>query len=147
MLNINKKVITTTIIVCLLGLFTSSTVSAYPANLLIQPQASELIQSTYIDVVPDVKGKLTVTARLKATQRVQKLGVKSIEIQTMKNGYWQSIKTLAKNDYAHNTASYNIDCAYYGTRGKRYRAYVKFYIEDGDKSETKSAISSPVTAE
>ena len=67
-------------------------------------------------------------------------------IQVPGTHLWQSIKTLAKNDYAYNTASYNIDNIYYGTSDKRYRAYVKFYIEDGDKSETKSAISSPVTA-
>jgi hypothetical protein len=110
------------------------------------PQASEYIRSTSVEIIPQGSGKLFVKNKLGATTIVDKLGIKTLEIQTVRNGYWQTIYTIVKNDYLYNTGTYVYDCYYYGTPGTQYRSYVEFYVEDDGGSETKIVASSPKVA-
>ena len=110
------------------------------------PQASEYIRSTSVEIVPQGSGKLLVKNKLGATTIVDKLGIKTLKIQILKNGSWQTIDTLVKNDYLYNTGTYVYDCYYYGTSGTQYLSYVEFYVEDDGGSETKIVASSPKVA-
>lgn len=78
---------------------------------------------------------------LGATRIVDKLGIKTLEIQKKVNGYWQAAYTL-KNQYQYNTGTFVLDLLYYGTPGAEYRSYVEFYVEDDGGSETKLIVSS-----
>jgi hypothetical protein len=110
------------------------------------PQASEYIRSVRAEITPQGNGKLLVQNQLGATRTVDKLGIKTLKIQILKNGSWQTIDTLVKNDYLYNTGTYVYDCYYYGTSGTQYRSYVEFYVEDDGGSETKIVASSPKVA-
>ncbi len=125
----------------------ASPLSSYAATDNTQsPDASYYIRSTSVTVQALGNGKLLLENALGATRIVDQLGVKTIEIQTLKNGYWQSIYTIVKNDYLYNTGTYVYDCYYYGTPGTQYRSYVEFYVADDGGSETKICTSNPVTA-
>jgi hypothetical protein len=87
-----------------------------------------------------------VENKLGATRIVDKLGIISLEIQTKRNGYWQSIAILARDVYSYDTGTFVYDTLYYGTAGTEYRSYVEFYVENDGGSETKIVVSSPVTA-
>lgn len=110
------------------------------------PRASEYIRSTSVEIIPQGNGTLLVKNKLGATTIVDKLGIKSLEIQTIRNGYWQSIYTIVKNDYLYNTGTYIYDCYYSGTPGTNYRSYVEFYVENNGGSETKIVTSTPKVA-
>ena len=110
------------------------------------PQASQYIRCTSANITPQGNGRLLVENKLGATTIVDKLGIKTLEIQTVRNGYWQSIHTIVKNDYLYNTGTYIYDCYYSGTPGTKYRSYVEFYVENNGGSETKIVTSTPKAA-
>ncbi|NLN49446.1 MAG: hypothetical protein GX154_10260 [Clostridiales bacterium] len=110
------------------------------------PQASEYIRSTTVEIIPQGNGILFVKNQLGATRRVDKLGIKILKIQTLKNGSWQSIDTPVRNDYLYNASTYIYNFYYNGTPGTQYRSYVEFYVENGGGSETKIVTSTPKTA-
>ncbi len=112
----------------------------------LAPQASLYIRSTSATIQPQGNGKLYLENILGATRIVDQLGVKTIEIQTLKNGYWQSTYTIVKNDYFYNTGTYVYACYYSGTPGTQYRSYVEFYVSNAGGEETKIVTSQPVTA-
>ncbi|CDX02751.1 hypothetical protein DesLBE_4829 [Desulfitobacterium sp. LBE] len=130
------------VILCTMAPFTS-----YAAgNNAHTPQASLYIRSTSAIVQAQGNGKLYLENILGATRIVDQLGVKTIEVQTLRNGYWQSIHTIAKDDYLYNTGTYAYACYYNGTPGTQYRSYVEFYVANAGGEETKIVTSQPVTA-
>lgn len=115
---------------------------------IIYPQASKYIRSTSVTLKSEGSdGELLSENKLGATRTVDKLGIKTLEIQTKVNGYWRKYKTLIKDSYRYDANTFIYDLYYYGTPGTEYRTYVEFYVEDDGGSETKIVISSPVTAE
>ena len=110
------------------------------------PQASEYIRSAKVEIIPQGNGTLLVKNQLGATRTVDKLGIKTLKMQTFKNGSWQSLATPISGDYAYNTNTYVYNFYYYGTPGTQYRSYVEFYVENNGGSETKVVTSSPAVA-
>jgi hypothetical protein len=114
----------------------------------IYPQASEYIRSTNVTLkVEGSDGKLLLENKIGATRTVDKLGIKTLEIQTKVNGYWRKYETLVKDSYRYDANTFIYDLYYYGTPGTEYRTYVEFYVEYDGGSETKIVTSLPVTAE
>ncbi len=110
-------------------------------------QASKYIRSTSAVITPQGNnGILILENKLGATRIVDKLGIKTLEVQTMVNGYWRSIHTVVKNDYLYNTGTYNWNSYYYGTPGTQYRTYVEYYVENDGGSETRIVTSTPKIA-
>ncbi len=110
------------------------------------PQASEYIRSATAGITPQGNGKLLVQNQLGATRTVDKLGIKTLKIQTLRNGSWQTIDTPVSGNYSYNTGTYIYNFYYYGTPGTQYRSYVEFYVENNGGSETKIVTSSPKVA-
>jgi len=128
-------------------------ITAFPFNAyasessIVYPQASEYIRSTSVTLKSEGSdGKLLSENKLGATKIVDKLGIKTLEIQTKVNGYWRKYETLIKNSYRYDAATFIYDFYYYGTPGTEYRTYVEFYVENDGGSETKIVTSSPLTA-
>ncbi|MDO0823912.1 hypothetical protein [Desulfosporosinus nitroreducens] len=139
----NFIVVCFTVILCMLA---SPLTSYADAGSVQTPQASLYIRSTSATIQPQGNGKLYLENILGATRIVDQLGVKTIEIQTLRNGYWQSTDTIVKNDYLYNTGTYVYACYYNGTPRTQYRSYVEFYVANAGGSETKIVTSQPVTA-
>lgn len=132
-----------TVMLCMLA----SPLASYASAGNVQaPKASLYIRSTSVSTKAMGNGTILLKNKLDATRIVDQLGVKTIEVQTLKNGYWQSIYTIVRNDYLYNSGTYIYDCYYYGTPGTQYRSYVEFYVADNGGSETKIVTSNPVTA-
>jgi hypothetical protein len=55
------------------------------------------------------------------------------------------VEILVSDNYKNDAISYIYDTFYYGSVGTTYRAYVEFYVEKDNGSETKISVSSPVT--
>lgn len=125
----------------------SFTAHAYEDG-IVYPQASEYIRSTSVSLEAEGSdGKLLSENKVGATRIVDKLGIKTLEVQTKVNGYWRKYETLIKDSYKYDAATFIYDFYYYGTPGTEYRTYVEFYVEDDGGSETKIVTSLPVTAE
>lgn len=141
----NKSILFLTVIMCI----TVFSLTAYASeSSIVYPQASEYIRSTSVTLEAEGSdGKLLSENKLGATRIVDKLGIKTLEIQTKVNGYWREYETLVKDSYRYDAATFIYDFYYYGTPGTEYRTYVEFYVEYDGGSETKAVTSSPVTAE
>ena len=141
-----KKIMTLlfTVMLCMLASPLASFAST--DNGQAPDRASLYIRSTSVTAQAIGNGTLLLENKLGATRIVDQLGVKTIEVQTLRNGYWQSIYTIVRDDYLYNTGTYVYDCYYYGTPGTQYRSYVEFYVADDGGSETKIVTSNPVTA-
>lgn len=143
MLSISMKKTAVSILICVL-LISAVSFTAYANER--EPMASEYIRSTSVELISIGNGQLIAENMLGATRIVDKLGIKTLEIQKKVNGYWQAAYTL-KNQYQYNTGTFVLDLLYYGTPGAEYRSYVEFYVEDDGGSETKLIVSSPVVAQ
>ncbi len=143
----NKKKIIAILFVCMFCMLFSPIASYAEAEDVQSPQASEYIRSTSAVIVSNGGGELLLKNKLGATRIVDKLGIKTLEIQKKVNGYWRSIDTLATDDYLYGTGTYVFDCYYYVTPGVEYRSYVEFYVENDGGSETKIVTSEPVVAQ
>ncbi len=143
---LGKKRIIMVLFTVMLCMLASPLASLASANNVESPKASLYIRSTSVTARAMGNGTLLLENKLGATRIVNQLGVKTIEVQTLKNGYWQSVYTIVRNDYLYNTGTYVYDCYYYGTPGTKYRSYVEFYVANDGGSETKIVTSNPVTA-
>ncbi|EHQ90132.1 hypothetical protein [Desulfosporosinus youngiae] len=141
-----KKKIIAQLFTVMLCMLTSPLASYASADNVESQKASLYIRSTSVTAQAIGNGTLLLENMLGATRIVDQLGVKTIEVQTLRNGYWQSIYTIVRDDYLYNTGTYVYDCYYYGTPGTQYRSYVEFYVADDGGSETKIVTSNPVTA-
>lgn len=141
-----KKMIALLFTVMLCMLVSPLASYASTGNVQAPDRASLYIRSTSVTAQAIGNGTLLLENMLGATRDVDQLGVKTIEVQTLRNGYWQSIYTIVTNDYRYNANTYVYDCYYYGTPGTQYRSYVEFYVADDGGSETKIVTSNPVTA-
>ncbi len=117
------------------------------ADNVLSPQASKYIRSTSVNMFPEGDNALLMENKLGATRIVDKLGIITLEVQAMKNGYWQSVDVLVTDDYLYDTGTYIYDTYYYGTPGTKYRTYVEFYVENDGGYEIKAVASTPKTAE
>ena len=140
---LKKKMI---LIVWVAMLYMLASPLAVYANTNYFPRASEYIRSTTIEIIPQGNGILFVKNQLGATRTVDKLGIKTLKIQTLKNGSWQTIATPVSGDYFYNASTYIYNFYYDGTPGTQYRSYVEFYVENDGGSETKIVTSTPKTA-
>ena len=80
-----------TVMLCMLA---SPLASYASAGNVQSPQASLYIRSTSVTAQAIGNGTLLLENKLGATRIVDQLGVKTIEVQTLRNGYWQSIYTI-----------------------------------------------------
>lgn len=139
-----KRIGTVIAIVCITVILFSTTVSSCAE--IVQPYASALIGSKSIGCSTLGDGVVRFTADLTGTTILDKVGFKEISIQEYSNGAWRSMKSTY-NKYAYDTGLHAYSLSYDGTAGMQYRAYVKFYAEDGDISDTKTMYSPIVIAE
>jgi len=111
----------------------------------IQPYASQLISSKaiYCDVLGD--GKVRFSTDIAGTTILDKVGFKEISIQEYSGGTWRSMKSTY-NKYAYDVIVHAYSLSYDGTAGMQYRAYVRFYAQDGDLSDTKTMYSPIIIA-
>lgn len=58
------------------------------------PQASKYIRSTSVNIFPEGDGVILLENKLGATRIVDKLGIITLEIQVMKDGYWRTERVL-----------------------------------------------------
>lgn len=112
----------------------------------ISPQASRYISSTNVAIQAEGNGKLYLYSKVVGTGIMDQIGVKTMEIQTLKNGSWQTAYTIVEDDYRYNTGTYVYTCYYTVIPGNQYRSYVEFYVAHNGGSETKIVTSSAVTA-
>lgn len=112
----------------------------------ISPQASRYISSTNVAIQAEGNGKLYLYSKVVGTGIMDQIGVKTMEIQTLKNGSWQTAYTIVEDDYRYNTGTYVYACYYTVIPGNQYRSYVEFYVAHNGGSETKIVTSSAVTA-
>lgn len=146
MIPISKKKLFAVLFTVMVSIATCPLASYANTDSSQSPKASLYIRSTSVTVQALGNGKLLLENKLGATRIVDQLGIKSLEVQTKRNGYWQTVYTIATNDYLYDTGTYVYDCYYYGTSGTQYRSYVEFYVADDGGSETKVVTSDPVTA-
>lgn len=148
MSNIKNKKITVILLTAVMFTIVFSFTAYASENGIVYPQASEYIRSTSVTLKSEGSdGKLLSENKLGATRTVEKMGIKTLEIQTKVNGYWRKYETIVKDSYRYDANTFIYDFYYYGTPGTEYRTYVEFYVENDGGSETKIVISSPVTAE
>lgn len=112
----------------------------------ISPQASRYISSTNVAIQAEGNGKLYLYSKVVGTGIMDQIGVKTMEIQTLKNGSWQTAYTIVEDDYRYNVTTYAYACYYTVIPGNQYRSYVEFYVVGNGGSETKIVTSSAVTA-
>jgi len=147
MVDIKNKKFKTILLTAVMCIEAFSFTAYASENGIVYPQASEYIRSTSVTLKSEGSdGKLLSENKLGATRTVDKLGIKTLEIQTKINGYWRKYETLVKNSYKYDANTFIYDLYYYGTPGTEYRTYVEFYVENDDGSEIKIVVSSPVTA-
>lgn len=113
----------------------------------LSSQASSYIRSTSVNMFPKGNGMILLENKLGATRIAGKLGLVTLEVQAMKNGYWQSIDVLASDDYLYHTGTYIYDTCYYGTPGIKYRTYAEFYVESDGGHEVKAVTATEKRAE
>ena len=130
-------------LICILALPLAANASTVP----ITPMASLYISSTSVTLDSVGNGRVLLGNAIRGTGIMDQIGVKTIELQTLKNGSWQTAYTIVNNDYLYNSGSYYYDCYYTVTPGNQYRSYVEFYVADNGGSETKIVTSSPVIAQ
>lgn len=148
MLIIKKKKISILLLIMAVCLTIFSLTAYAVESGIVQPQASEYIRSTSVVLKSEgSNGKLLSENKIGATGIVDRLGIKTLEIQTKVNGYWRKYETIINDYYKYDAATFIYDFYYYGNPGTEYRTYVEFYVEDDGGSETKIVTSSPKTAE
>ncbi|WP_379141353.1 hypothetical protein [Paenibacillus sp. sgz500992] len=143
-MSVLRKYVSLSMVMILLLSFYSTAFAAGDDQVL---RASPYIRSSSINVFADGNGKLRVESYVGATGVADKLGIKELSIQKKSNGYWLPVEILISDNYKDDAISYIYDTFYYGSAGTTYRAYVEFYVEKDNGSETKISVSSPVTLE
>ncbi|MGB8450844.1 MAG: hypothetical protein WCD89_00790 [Anaerocolumna sp.] len=127
-------------------LFTLFPPGAYAAaDKVLSPQSSIYIRSTSVNMFPEKDGTVLLENKLGAARIVDKLGIITLEVQAMKNGYWQSIDVLVTDNYLYDTGTYIYDTYYYGTPGTKYRTYAEFYVGNDGGYEIKAVTSTAKT--
>lgn len=111
----------------------------------IETRASELISATGITTSRYTGGVMEFTARITATDVVDKLGFTSIKVQEYDGSSWNTVKTTT-NKFAYDKVSHLYTVSYNGTVGKQYRAVVNYKVEDNGSSDTRTRTSSAYTA-
>ena len=115
MLIIKKKKISILLLIMAVCLTIFSLTAYAVESGIVQPQASEYIRSTSVVLKSEgSNGKLLSENKIGATGIVDRLGIKTLEIQTKVNGYWRKYETIINDYYKYDAATFIYDFYYYG---------------------------------
>jgi hypothetical protein len=137
-----KKRILVALIACMLTM--TILLPCASAESIFSPQASVLIDSSYVEPNPMGSGRIDVTASIEANYSVDQLGFSYIRLQEYRNGAWTTVKSVSSK-YVYSSISHMYSFTYYGTAGMSYRAQAGYLAKDGSVTETRSSTSGTIT--
>ena len=139
MMNGSKRIISCILLVVLLMLGAGAVAEG------IMPYASELIGARYIYAWAYEGGEVKFVAEIVAVDSLEKLGFSSLKLQEKQGSRWVTVKA-AYDKYAYDNVRHDYTISYDGASGNEYRLVVVYYAKDGGITDTRTKISSTVTA-
>ena len=114
------------------------------ADIIVSPQASELISTTSpgVDALGD--GRIDASGYIRCTRSVDVLGFAYIRLQELQDGTWTTVKSAVAK-YTSNASTHSYTFSYTGTPGMQYRTQVGFVAQYSGSSDTRTGTSATRT--